>query len=49
MNKDNKERKNIVYLTNRKKKRGLWEKFLDTFCCCFMANEESYEEEEEED
>jgi hypothetical protein len=32
---DNKERDNIIYLTNRKKILGIWDKFLETFCCCF--------------
>jgi hypothetical protein len=42
------ERKNILYLTQRKK-YGTFELFMDTFCCCCKSKEDSFEEEDEKD
>ena len=39
-NGDAKERKSILYLTNRKKAYGTWDWLMDTFCCCCPRGED---------
>jgi hypothetical protein len=47
---DNKERRNIGYLTNRKKRLNIFERILEFFCCCFFSKvAENYDDEEPED
>ena len=40
------KQRNILYLTNRKKKYGVWDRIYDTICCCCPTKDESFDEEE---
>ena len=45
---DNKERRNLSYLTNRKPKKTLLERMYHAMCCCFITPDDPDPEEEDE-